>query len=175
MRARPTPWLAERAAEQAAGGELDGAVVGGLHDDVAVDLGVHEADAAVALQLHHVHGAIAQVRTAADDLRVAAALVGGVRRAAAHELEAGLVVDAEAIRDMLPVGAADDERLALLEPELIRRAGRAPERPEVDVFHAAHVEAVIDEQPAIERGTVEIANVDAGPSRGRRNPPPGRD
>ena len=97
------------------------------------------------------HGAIAEVRSTADDLRIATALVGGVRPAAAHELEARLVANAETTREMLPVGAADDEGLALLAPKLSRRATRAPERPEVDVFYAAHVEAVINEQPAVER------------------------
>ncbi len=41
-----------------------------------------------------------------------AALIGRMRSSTAHELESGFVTDAETSRQMLPVGASDDERFA---------------------------------------------------------------
>ena len=146
------------AAKHGAGGEGEWSVVGGLDDDVAVDLRVHKAGACMAEHLHDMHGPIAAIRAAAGDLCVAATLISRGGAGAGDELESGLVIDAETVRQMLPVGAADDEGFALLSPKLRRRTRSAPEGPEVDVLHTTHVDAVVDEKSAIQRCAIEIAD-----------------
>lgn len=112
----------------------------------------------MALHLDHMHGAIAAVRAAAGDVGIAAALIRRRRAGAGDELEAGLVINAEAVRHMLPVRAPDDEGLAVFPAILCCGTSSTPEGPEMDVLHAAHIEAVINEQSTMQRCGIEIAD-----------------
>jgi hypothetical protein len=74
-----------------------------------------------------------------------------------------LISPAKGVIHVFPVRASEDERLAIRNDEILNRLEflviAGPERPEVDILHAAHVVALIYVQ-SLEKGlTVKVPDV----------------
>jgi hypothetical protein len=71
---------------------------------------------------------------------------------------AHLVAEAERVVDVLPVGAAEEERLSVFHLPLEQPGLHAPPWIEVNVFDASDVVDGIDEDAASQRLAVHVAN-----------------
>ena len=155
--ARHTGDLAARSPERAVGeadasrvglGHLDHGRIGALEGD---ELAVGDQEAVRGTLLDE-NGGCAGVGAQTQKVAVAFAGLGP------DELVADVVAEAEGIEHVLPVAAAEDKGLAVLELPLEELGFRAPPGVEVDVFDPSDVVDGVDQDAAPQRLAVDVAD-----------------
>lgn len=119
--------------------------------DSGIELAILKTQSGMDLRILRVHGNIAGIGTGVHDERIRRVVT------ARGKVKAGRVAEREATREQFPVGAEEAECLG----RFLREAHGLfrPERPEVDVLDAAHIEALVHLNAAMQRLGIKPADV----------------